>query len=109
MSDPSNRTVEQENELSRERTLQRMRERHRAFIEVFGAPDAPTKHGAAILDALYATFGRGLPKNVLDAHDRTDLWQTARRLGHFDVIELINDAIRWKESEHVNPGSSSSR
>ena len=100
-------TVEQDNEIERARQLARLRERAQIFREVFGTVDAPTKHGKIILDALHATFGRGLPKNMLDDHGRTDMWQTARRLGHYDVLETIYDALKWKESDHVNSSSSS--
>lgn len=103
MPEPS---VEQQNEVERARQLQRIRERAQIFREVFGSPDHLTKHGKIILDALHATFGRGLPKNILDDRGRTDLWQTSRRLGHFDVIEMIYECIKWKESEHVNSGKS---
>jgi hypothetical protein len=99
-------TVAEENEVERARVLQRMREKAAVFREVFGAPGQLTPHGKVIMDALHATFGRGIPKNVLDAHDRCDPLQTWRALGHRDVLESIYDAIAWKESEHVNPSSS---
>lgn len=94
-------SVEQQNQLERERKLSQMRERAQIFREVFGEPDKPTKHGKLILDALHSAFGRGLPKNMLDDHGRTDMWQTARRLGHFDVIEAIYETLKWRENEHT--------
>lgn len=100
-------TVEQQNKLERARRLSKKRERAQVFREVFGVPPQYTKHGKMILDALHEAFeiGRGIPKNMLDDHGQTDLWQTSRRLGHFDVIQSIHDLITWKESEHVDTRS----
>lgn len=95
-------TVEQQNEVERQRKLQQRREKAQIFREVFGTPDALTKHGKLILEALHASFGRGMPKNILDDHGRTDMWQTARCLGHYDVLEEIYNAIKYKESDHVD-------
>lgn len=102
-------TVEQQNEVERQRQLQKRRERTQIFREVFGTPEALTKHGKLILESLHASFGRGLPKNILDDQGRTDMWQTARCLGHFDVLEAIYEAIKWKESDHVDSRQSGTR
>lgn len=97
------RTVEQENEIAAAEQRRKMREKAQIFREVFGTAEQPTKHGALILEALHAVFGRGIPKNILDDQGRTDIWQTARRLGHYDVLEAIYQTIAYKESEHVDP------
>jgi len=95
-------TVEEENEVAKAASRARIRERARAFQEVFGAWEKPTPHGERILEALLAKFGNppgqhGLPPNVLDRTDRTDEYQTWRRLGHFDVMEYIRTQLEWKE------------
>jgi hypothetical protein len=95
-------TVAEENELARAQQLQRIRERARAFQEIFGTPGQPTTHGRIMLEALQAKFGHALPPNVLDNNGRTDPYQTWRRLGHFDVLEYLNTQLAWKESDHVN-------
>jgi hypothetical protein len=104
-------TVEEQNEIERERVRTRYRDRARIFREVFGLWDKPTTHGKVILDALLAKFGHELPPNVLDNNGRTDEYQTWRRLGHFDVLEYIKAQLEWKESEYtnVNPSNSGSQ
>ena len=95
-------TVDQENEVARQRKLTQTRERCRIFIEVFGPYGKPTPHGKVILDFLHTKFGAALPPNVLDKNDHTDEYQTWRRLGHFDVLETIRQATEWKEQSHVD-------
>lgn len=103
-------TVDEDNAVEREKRLRRRREIAQAYREVFGTSEQPTKQGKIILDSLIAVFEiRGIPKNMCDDHGRTDMWQTARRLGHYDVIEEINRCIRYKESDHVDPSGSSSQ
>lgn len=98
-----NTTVEEQNEIERARRLTKLRDNARIFREVFGTPGNLTKHGKIVLDALHATFGaRTIPRNILDDHGRTDMWQTARSLGHYDVIQSIYDALNWKENEHTS-------
>ena len=99
-------TVTEENEIARAEVLARIRERSRIFLETFGPPEKPTRHGGIILDALRTKFGTGLPPNVLDDHGRTDALQTWRHLGHFDVLEYINQQLTWKEPANVNASSS---
>jgi hypothetical protein len=94
-------TTEQQNEVERQRRLTKAREKAVVFREVFGIPGKLTPHGKVILDALHAAFGKGLPRNMLDDHGRTDMWQTARCLGHYDVLESIYDTLNYKESEQV--------
>lgn len=96
-------SVEEDNAVAAEAARTRIRERARAFQQVFGAWDKPTAHGKLILDALIVKFGNeqghNLPPNVLDDHGRTDPYQTWRRLGHFDVLEYIRTQLDWKEHE----------
>lgn len=95
-------SVEQDNEIEKAKRLTRIRDQARIFREVLTSP-----HGKVILDALNTKFSHALPPNVLDNNGRTDEYQTWRRLGHFDVLEFIKTQLEWKESEHVNPSSSS--
>lgn len=91
-------TVEEENRIAAERVRALTRERTRIFQQVFGPWGSPTAHGKVMLDALAAKFGHALPPNVLDKNDRTDPYQTWRRLGHFDVLEYLRMQLEWKES-----------
>jgi hypothetical protein len=88
------KTVEQENEIARNEALKRIRERARIFQEVLNGP-----RGVLVLQALKEKFGHSLPPNVLDKNDRTDEYQTWRRLGHFDVLEYISQQLHFKESD----------
>ena len=96
-------TVQEENEVAKAKRLAVLRDRARAFRELFSLPQ-----GKIVMDALNAKFSHSLPPNVLDNNGRTDEYQTWRRLGHFDVLEYIKTQLEWKETEHVNTSSSSS-
>jgi hypothetical protein len=87
-------TIEEDNEVSKQERLARLRDRARVFREVFTSP-----HGKQIMDAFMVKFGHALPPNVLDNNGRTDEYQTWRRLGHFDVLEFIKTQIEWRESD----------
>jgi len=60
------------------------------------------------LSELERFCGRNLPPNQLDNNARTDPLATWRKLGHWDVLETIHNAIEWKESDHVHPSKPSS-
>lgn len=94
-------TVDEENQVRREKLRQQIRDRARIFREVLDSP-----HGKLVLAALNTKFSHALPPNVLDNVGRTDPYQTWRRLGHFDVLEYIRTQLEWKESNYVDPGSS---
>lgn len=98
------RTVEQENLIEKEKRLSKIRDRARIFREVLA-----TQRGQLVIDALVESFKlqTRYPPNVLDDHGRSDPIQTARKAGHYDVIGFIKDQLEYKESEHVNPRSSS--
>jgi hypothetical protein len=100
-------SVEQANALERSKALAKRRENAQIFREVFGVPGNLTPHGKVILEALHKTFGRGIPKNILDDHGRTDALQTWRALGHRDVLESIYETLAYKESDNVYPSGSS--
>jgi transposase len=104
MSERPERTVEEENEVEKAKALTRVRDRARLFREAFGSA-----RGALVLDEIRRAFryGEGIPKNILDAHDRTDALQTHRKLGEYSVIRWIEIQLEWKESDYVNPSSGS--
>ena len=85
--------------------MARYREVRSVFLEVFGPRDARTKHGGFILQVLQEKFGKGLPPNAVSNDGMTDALLTMRKLGHFDVIEAINNAIEWREPDAHRSGS----
>jgi hypothetical protein len=89
------KTVEQENEVERERRKSLLRDQARVFRELFSTPS-----GKVVLDALNANFktSSGFPPNQLDDHGRTDALQTWRKLGHYDVLAYIKIQMEFKES-----------
>lgn len=95
-------SIEQENEVSRQEQLTRIRDRARVFREIFTSP-----HGKQIMEAFMVKFGHALPPNVLDNNGRTDEYQTWRRLGHFDVLEFIKTQIEWREDVSTSSRSDS--
>jgi hypothetical protein len=97
------KTVDEENEIARAERKSKLRDQARLFREVFGNPP-----GKAVLEALTVKFqtASGFPPNQLDDQGRTDALQTWRKLGHFDVMAYIKVQIEFKETEHVNSGSS---
>jgi hypothetical protein len=104
MPDRAARSVEEENEVEKAKALARIRDRARLFRETFGST-----RGSLVLDEIRRAFkyGEGIPKNILDAHDRTDALQTHRKLGEYSVIRWIEIQLEWKESDYVNPSSGS--
>jgi hypothetical protein len=97
-------TVEQENEIAREKRLSEIRDRARVFREILGSP-----RGQLVLEALRKAFNydstAGIPPNRLDEGGRVDALQTWRKMGEYSVIRWIEIQLEWKESEHVNPSS----
>lgn len=105
MTEPdSGLTIEEQNAVAAEERRARIRDRAHAFQQVFGCWEEPSGPGAVMIAALLAKFGNppgehGLPPNVLDKAERTDPYQTWRRLGHFDVLEYIRAQLEWKEQQ----------
>lgn len=94
-------TVDEDNEIEKAKRLTALRDRARAFRQVFASP-----LGIVVLSEIRAAFkyADGIPKNVVDDHNRTDELQTHRKLGEYSVIRWIEIQIESKEIEHVNPG-----
>lgn len=88
------KTVEQENEIEREKRKTKLRDQARVFRELFS-----TSLGKTVLEALNANFKihAGFPPNQLDDQGRTDALQTWRKLGHFDVLAYIKLQIDTKD------------
>lgn len=88
------KTVEQENDIERERRKAKLRDQARVFRELFS-----TSLGKTVLEALNANFktSAGFPPNQLDDQGRTDALQTWRKLGHFDVLAYIKLQIDTKD------------
>lgn len=97
----SDRTVDEDNQLAKEKKLSQIRDRARIFREVLGSP-----RGQLVLDALRHNFGyeqtAGIPPNRLDDGGRTDELQTWRKMGEYSVIRWIEIQLEWKESDYVN-------
>jgi hypothetical protein len=96
-------TVAEQNEAERAKKLAHMKHVGAAFRDVFGPPDKRTPLGGVILTELERFCGRNIPQNVLDNNGRVDELATWRKLGRWDVLETIRNAIEWRESEHVQP------
>ncbi len=101
------RTVEEDNAIAEARQRAYRRELHRAFVETFGPPDAPTPHGRTMLKYLNEFAGEGLPKCELTDSGATDIARTFRKLGQRDVVDAILNKIRWRESNEQNSGGRS--
>jgi hypothetical protein len=99
-------TVAQQNQIEHAKLIARMRNVRDAFLQTFGPPEQRTPLGKVILDELERFCGRNIPQNMLDSNGRVDALATWRKLGRWDVLETIHNAIEWRESDHVNPSSS---
>lgn len=93
-------TVEQQNEINAAVNASRARDTARIFREVFGPREKRTKHGEIILEVLGKLCPKVMPPNIKGEDAHTDIPSTFRKLGHYDVLALINEMIDWKESEH---------
>ena len=93
-------TVEEQNRVEREKALANARLVREAFTQTLGPIGKPTRYGAIILEYLrkHAGNGRRLPPLEVGDDGHTDLPRTFRSLGHYDVLQWIEDAITWKES-----------
>lgn len=96
----SNNTVEQDNAIALAARTAYHREVRDAFIRTFGAPGDRTPLGLVMLKYLEDFAGRGLPKTAANLDGATDIPRTFRELGRRDVMEVIHDAINWKEPRH---------
>lgn len=96
----SERPIEEENRLEREKRLAKIRDRARIFREVLANP-----RGKLFLELLTESFKMQTryPPNILDDHGRSDPIQTARKAGHYDVLGFIQDQLEFKESDYGNP------
>jgi hypothetical protein len=94
---PGEGSVEADNSRALEDAKARHRRYRDAFLQTFGPRDNRTPLGKIMMERLEAFCGRSRPRNILDDHGRTDIWQTARALGWNDVLREINDLIEWKE------------
>ena len=100
--------IGEENELERARQLGRFRTVRDAFLAVFGPPGKRTPQGGVVLEELEKYCGNRKLINEVDSTGATDIYRTARKHGRCDVIQVIHDAIEWKEPTHVSNSSSRS-
>lgn len=89
-------TVDQENEIEREKRKSVLRDQARVFRELFSTP-----LGKTVLETLHAKFATatGIPANMLDNEGRTDPLQTWRKLGHHDVMQFVRIQMEYKEAD----------
>lgn len=102
-------SVEEQNEIERARGLQHMRNVTQAFVDLFGLPTTRTPQGTIVLAELERFCGTRRLINELDNTGATDIYRTARKHGRCDVMQVIHDAIEWKESDHARDSSPSAR
>ncbi len=96
------RPVEADNLLAQAQRNAYRREVRQAFTEAFGTPEARTPQGNVMLHYLETFAGRGLPKCETTDAGATDIARTFRKLGQRDMLEIINDAISWRETHEPN-------
>lgn len=99
--------ADRQNAVAEAERMQRARALRDAFLAVFGPPGQRTPHGAIILSHLenFTNWTRLIREQ--DSTGQTDIYRTGIKEGRREVMQAIHNAIEWKESDHVNTGSSS--
>lgn len=88
--------------------MQLQRERHAAYVAVFGPPNQPTPHGAIVLADLerFARFAHSATyrPRVGKQPGPVDPYGTLYNLGLQDFVKRIHQWLTWSDNDDSNPG-----
>lgn len=93
-------TDESENERARQEHLERLRQKHEAYITLFGTVANPNPVGQLVLEDIDRFCTRGRESIHMDAQGRMDPYTTIYRDGKKAVADRIHAMIEW--SDNVN-------
>lgn len=100
---------EEEREAQRQAAITRLRQRHEAYMAVFGPPGKRTPYGELILEDL-ERFVRYHDRAITtDQQGRYDGGATAYNLGLQDVVKRIHLRIEWSEHDSDSSNNSDGR